>query len=107
MAESLEQRVGQDNRALSVSIAGLCFPVVIVIQGMLHAYGMESYLLWMFAMDIVLGLIPGSILGVIALIMNRKQKRKLVKVLGVLPIILLFTGILLWFAIEHFLPFRA
>lgn len=92
-----EKQVGQDeNKALAVSIAGLCFPFVVALQSMLaHDYGAEPYTLGLFLMGLFAGCVPGSLLGVIALIMNRKQKKRLATLLSILPIVFLCAGIVL------------
>lgn len=96
MTEQEKQMEQEDDKALAVSIAGLCFPFIVAAQSMLtHDYSAEPYtfgcfLIWLFA-----GCVPGSLLGAIALIMNRGQKKSLVRLLGILPVVFLCIGILL------------
>lgn len=99
--EKEEQMEQEENRALAVSIAGLCFPFVAALQSMLtHDYGAEPYTLGLFLIWLFAGCVPGSLLGVIALIMNRKQEKRLTRLLGILPIVFLCLGIVLLILVD-------
>lgn len=81
--------------ALSV-IAVLC-PIITIIIGLFDK--MEPYSLLHFRVDLMLGAIIGSIFGIIAIVGNRKRKKKITACLSAIP----FALIILDVAVDFFI----
>ncbi len=78
-------------------IAVLC-PIITIIIGLFDK--MEPYSLLHFRVDLMLGAIIGSIFGIMAIVGNRKRKKKVTVCLSAIPFALVILNLAVDFLFE-------